>query len=72
MFFVSTFWTCSAIPVFAVYAFGPKILDSLGLYGAMSILGTVLITLLFLVGCVAPLFFINRLGRRLLAVQSFF
>ena len=72
MFFVSTFWTCSAVPVFTVYAFGPKILDSLGLSGAMSILGTVLITLLFLVGCVAPLFFINRLGRRLLAVQSFF
>jgi MFS transporter, putative metabolite transport protein len=71
MLFITTFWTCSVIPVFAVYAFGPKILGTLGLSGTMSILGTVFITLLFLVGCVVSLFVINRLGRRMLALHSF-
>lgn len=33
MFFVSTFWTCSVIPVFAIYAFAPKVLLALNLKG---------------------------------------
>ena len=31
MAFITIFWTCSIVPLFAVYAFGPKILGALGL-----------------------------------------
>ena len=30
MAFITIFWTCSIVPLFAVYAFGPKILGALG------------------------------------------
>ncbi len=33
MAFITIFWTCSIVPLFAVYAFGPKILGALGLTG---------------------------------------
>ena len=33
MAFITIFWTCSIVSLFAVYAFGPKILGALGLTG---------------------------------------
>jgi len=71
LFFVTAFWTCSIIPLFAVYAFGPKILAALGLPGEMSNFGSALITALFLAGCLISLFLVNRLGRRTLILHSF-
>lgn len=69
--FVTIFWTASTVPLFAIYAFGPKILGALGL-GGESNFGAALITILFLVGSVASLFFVNRIGRRPLILHSFF
>jgi MFS transporter, putative metabolite transport protein len=36
MAFIAIFWTCSIVPLFAVYAFGPKILGALGLTGGLA------------------------------------
>nr|WP_254185918.1 sugar porter family MFS transporter [Pantoea sp. B270] len=33
MTFVAIFWTCSVTPVFAVYAFAPRVLEALHLSG---------------------------------------
>ena len=33
LLFVVLFWTCSVVPVFAVYAFAPKVLEALHLHG---------------------------------------
>ncbi|MBG0812449.1 MFS transporter [Methylosinus sp. H3A] len=71
LFFVTAFWTCSIIPLFAVYAFGPMILESLGLGGAMANFGSAFITALFLVGCLVALLVVNKLGRRKLMLHSF-
>src|SRR5262249_16915393 len=71
MLYVSAFWTCSIIPMIAIYAFGPKILGALGLSGEKGNLGSAFITTLFLVGSVASLLFINKLGRRRLVLHSF-
>ena len=71
LLFVTAFWTCSIIPLFAVYAFGPMILGSLGLDGVMANFGSAFITALFLVGCLVALAFVNRLGRRKLMLHSF-
>ena len=71
MLFVTIFWTCAVVPLFAVYAFGPKIMAALGLAGNMGNLGAAAITVLFMLGCVPPLFIINKHGRRSLLLNSF-
>jgi putative MFS transporter len=71
MAFITIFWTCSIVPLFAVYAFGPKILGALGLTGDLDNYGSVLITVMFCLGCVASLFLVDRIGRRPLIIHSF-
>ena len=71
MIFISLFWTCSVIPVFAVYAFAPKVLEALHLSGNWASYGSVAITLLFVVGCIIATRLINTLGRRSLLIHSF-
>jgi len=71
LFFVSVFWSCSIIPVFAVYAFAPKVLLALNLKGEWASYGSMFITLLFVVGCVLATRLINTLGRRSMLIHSF-
>lgn len=71
MAFVATFWSCSVVPVFAVYAFAPRVLQELNLTGAWASYGSVAITLLFVVGCIVATKLINSLGRRPLVIYSF-
>ncbi|MFF9040417.1 MFS transporter [Streptomyces sp. NPDC014892] len=71
MLYITVFWTCSIIPLFAIYAFGPKILDALQLEGGLANVGEALITVMFLIGCVIALFAVNRMGRRPLVIHSF-
>ncbi|WP_248741152.1 MFS transporter [Pseudomonas sp. MWU12-2029] len=71
MLFVVVFWTCSVVPLFAVYAYAPKVLAALNLQGDWSSLGSVAITLFFVIGCVISTRIINRVGRRNLLIYSF-
>ncbi|WP_426986364.1 MFS transporter [Pseudarthrobacter sp. Y6] len=71
IFFISVFWTCSIIPLFAIYAFAPRILDALGLGGTRANFGSAAITVLFLLGTVVFVLLINRLGRRKVILHSF-
>ncbi|MEM5427694.1 MFS transporter [Cupriavidus oxalaticus] len=71
MLFVSVFWSCSVIPVFAVYAFAPTVLQALNLKGAWASYGSVAITLLFVVGCFIATRLINVIGRRSMLIHSF-
>ncbi|HGY9625676.1 TPA: MFS transporter [Pseudomonas putida] len=71
MLFVIIFWTCCIIPLFAVYAFAPKVLAALNVSGDSASIGSVLITLFFVVGCVIATKIINRLGRRSMLIYSF-
>ncbi|KIH82950.1 MFS transporter [Pseudomonas batumici] len=71
LFFVSVFWSCSIIPVFAVYAFAPKVLQALNLKGEWASYGSMAITLLFVVGCVLATRLINTIGRRSMLIHSF-
>ncbi|WP_068269686.1 MFS transporter [Aldersonia kunmingensis] len=69
--FVTIFWTCAIIPLFAMYAFAPSILGEMGFEGDVARLGSAVITLLLLVGCVIAAFLVNRMGRRPLLIHSF-
>ncbi|AXO87530.1 MFS transporter [Pseudomonas parafulva] len=71
MMFVAVFWSCSVIPVFAVYAFAPKVLGALNLKGDWASFGSVAITLLFVVGCIIATRLINGMGRRSMLIHSF-
>ena len=71
LFFVTIFWSCSIIPVFAVYAFAPKVLQALNLKGQWAEYGSIAITLLFVVGCVLATKLINTIGRRSMLIHSF-
>ncbi|MFU8927020.1 MFS transporter [Acinetobacter puyangensis] len=71
LLFLIIFWTCAIIPVFAVYAFAPKVLAALNLQGDWAAYGSVAITLLFVVGCIIGTKLIDVLGRRKMLIHSF-
>lgn len=69
--FTTVFWTCAIVPLFAVYAFAPKILVALGLSGRLANLGAAVVSALFLLGTLLSIPLINRIGRRALILHSF-
>lgn len=71
MAFITIFWTCSIVPLFAVYAFGPAILQALKLGENLAHIGSAAITVMFLVGCLVAVFLVNKMGRRPLIIHSF-
>lgn len=71
MLFVIVFWTAAVVPMFAVYSFAPVVLQALNLKGDWASYGSVLITLLFVVGCVIATRLIDTMGRRPLIIHSF-
>ncbi|SAK91222.1 major facilitator transporter [Caballeronia hypogeia] len=71
MIFIVVFWTCAVVPVFAVYAFVPKVLDAFNLEGQWASFGSTIITSLFVVGCIVATWLINRMGRRKMLIHSF-
>lgn len=70
--FVGTIWMCQAVPMFAIYTFGPQIMLDVG-FGEMqtATLGQIVIGTFFMVGCVPAMFLANSLGRRKLLIGSF-
>lgn len=70
MIFVVIFWTSAIVPVFAVYAFAPKVLAALNIGGDMGAISSVIITVFFVVGCILATAVINLLGRRNLLLVS--
>lgn len=71
MLFVSIFWTCAILPLFAVYAFAPQVLKALGLTGDLAGWGAVAITFLFLIGCLIAMMLVNVMGRKKMLFHSF-
>lgn len=71
MLFVIVFWTAAVVPMFAVYSFAPVVLQALNLKGNWAAYGSVMITMLFVVGCVIATRLIDTMGRRPLVIHSF-
>lgn len=62
---------CQVVPMYAMYTFGPQILEAFGLGSdRMSILGEALISVFFIIGSVPAMFWLNSLGRRPLLIGS--
>ncbi|POX48514.1 MFS transporter [Streptomyces sp. Ru71] len=70
--FCGLFYMCQITPMFALYTFGPAILGSFGLgEGNSSNLGSALISVVFVLGCIPALRLVDRVGRRPVIVWSF-
>ncbi|MFB9953985.1 MFS transporter [Cellulomonas denverensis] len=70
--FVGTIWLCQAVPMFAIYTYGPQIMTELG-FGERQIatLGEIVIGTFFLIGCIPAMYWANSWGRRRLLIVSF-
>ena len=71
MAFITLFWTCAIVPLFAIYAFAPKVLQALKLTGDWASYGSIAITFLFTLGCLLATKLINHMGRRKMLIHSF-
>jgi len=70
--FCSGFYTLQVGPLFAIYTFGPTIVTALGVEQANhSNLGSLLINLVFLAGCIPALMLIDTWGRRPVIIWGF-
>lgn len=72
LIFCSSFYILQVAPLFAILTFGPIILASFGLgEGNIANLGSVLINIVFLLGCLPALRLVETVGRRPLIIWSF-
>ena len=73
MVFLGFFILCQVVPMYAIYTFGPQIMNAFGLgAGHESILGEGALSLFFLVGTIPAMFWLNSMGRRKLVLISLF
>lgn len=72
LIFCGGFWLCSVLPLFAIYTFGPTILEQFNLaHGKAAMLGDSLLSAVFMIGCIISLWLINHMGRRPLIIWTF-
>ncbi|SDF47390.1 MFS transporter [Sporomusa acidovorans] len=72
IFFVGGFFFCLVLPLFVIYTFAPLILEMMGLnHGKESMLGNVLINVVFLTGTICATVWADTFGRRPLIIWSF-
>ncbi|MFF2345839.1 MFS transporter [Pseudarthrobacter sp. NPDC058119] len=70
--FCSSFYALQVGPLFAIFTFGPTILGSFGMgEGNLANLGSVIIDLVFLAGCIPALKLVETWGRRPLIIWCF-
>lgn len=69
-FFVSMFWVCNVTPYFAIGAFAPVVLEQLGLKEGLT--GGLVLNGVAVLGTVVAVMFIEKVGRRMLAIPPFF
>jgi putative MFS transporter len=70
--FVAAILVCQVVPMFAIYTFGPQIMAEFGLdVGREAILGDILISAFFLIGCIPCMFLLNSVGRRPILIVCF-
>lgn len=70
--FVGVIWLCQAVPMFAIYTYGPQMIETFGFgEGKDALLGEMVIGTFFLIGTIPAMFLAERWGRRPLIILCF-
>lgn len=70
--FVGVIWLCQAIPMFAIYTYGPQIIGAFGLgEGKTALIGELAIGTFFMIGTIPAMFLAESWGRRPLVIATF-
>lgn len=70
--FIGVIWLCQAIPMFALYTYGPQIIAAAGLgEGRNVLLGELVIGTFFMLGTFPAMYLSERIGRRPLIIGCF-
>lgn len=70
--FVCGFWVCQCIPVTAIFMFGPTIMQMFGLgEGSLSVLGTAVIYIFFMLGVAPAISRIETMSRRKTVIWTY-
>ncbi|MBA4541531.1 MFS transporter [Thermoactinomyces daqus] len=70
--YIGLFWMITIIPSFAIYTFGPEIMESINLNKPeLSFIGTAVISFFFFIGNIPALLLLYKIGRRPLIIVSF-
>lgn len=70
--FIGVIWLCQAIPMFAIYTFGPQLTAAFNLgSGSEGLIGELAIGTFFLIGCIPAMFLAEHWGRRKLIIVCF-
>ncbi|WP_334540465.1 MFS transporter [Actinomyces sp. B33] len=70
--FIGVIWLCQAIPMFALYTYGPQIISAVGLgEGRRVLLGELLIGTFFMLGTLPAMYLCEKIGRRPLIISCF-
>lgn len=70
--FVGVIWLCQAVPMFAIYTYGPQMIEAFGFgEGKDALLGEMVIGTFFLMGTIPAMFLAERWGRRPLIILCF-
>lgn len=70
--FVGTIWLCQAIPMFAIYTFGPQIIGAFGMgEGRQALIGEIVIGTFFMIGTIPAMILAETWGRRPLIIVCF-
>jgi len=70
--FSGIYWSCHILPLYAIYTFGPTIMEQLHLgHGKQALLGDSVISFVFILGCLPAMALIESVGRRPLIIWSF-
>jgi putative MFS transporter len=70
--FVGVIWLCQAIPMFAIYTYGPRIIGAFGLgEGRTALIGELIIGTFFMLGTIPAMFLAESWGRRPLVIWTF-
>lgn len=70
--FVGVIWLCQAIPMFAIYTYGPRIIGAFGLgEGKAALIGELVIGTFFMLGTIPAMFLAESWGRRPLVIWTF-
>lgn len=70
--FVGAICACQVVPMFGLYTFGPRIIGAFGFASAKeAILGDIIISVFFFIGCVPAMFLLDSMGRRPMIIGCF-